>query len=128
MYNERRGKAIVLNDLVKSSSNEILVFVDANTFYDRAAIREMVKYYQDPRVGGVSGRLLFVEEKSNDRLNVETNYWKAESIIKELEGKIGYLIGANGGIYSIRKELYSIVTDKYSISDDLYISLKILEQ
>jgi cellulose synthase/poly-beta-1,6-N-acetylglucosamine synthase-like glycosyltransferase len=128
IFRERRGKAIVLNDLVKLSNNEILVFVDANTFYDPAAIGEMVKYYQDSRIGGVSGKLLFVEDNSNDRLNVETNYWKAESIIKEFEGKIGYLIGANGGIYSIRKELYAVVPDKYSISDDLYISIKILEQ
>lgn len=126
---KRRGKAKVLNDLVKISSNEILIFCDANTIYEKNSISELVKYYSDTRVGGVCGRLLLIDLiKAKKEGSKEKEYWEYESWIKKMEGKLGILIGANGGIYSIRSELFIPLPDKSAITDDFYVSLKILEQ
>ena len=124
-----RGKKFIINDIVGKASGEILVFSDSNTIYDKDAILELVQYYSDERIGGVSGRLELVEEiGSTEAGNKEATYWKYESWIKDYEGKLGALIGANGGIYSIRKEFFVPMPAGISVVDDLYLSLKVLEQ
>ncbi len=128
-FAERRGKSAVLNDLVSKASNEILMFTDANTHIYPDAISKMIQHYGSDDIGGVCGRLVLV-----DHLNTRTsgyeekNYWDLESKLKKLEGDSGILIGANGGIYSIRKELFQPIPLTYPVMDDFYISMKVLEQ
>jgi cellulose synthase/poly-beta-1,6-N-acetylglucosamine synthase-like glycosyltransferase len=128
-FDERRGKKFVINDLVEKASGEVLVFCDSNTIYKENAISELAKYYADKRIGGVSGRLELNEKSSTvSNANKEATYWRYESWIKNCEGSLGYLIGANGGIYSIKKEYYTSMPNEISVVDDLFLSLKILEQ
>jgi len=128
-FPKRRGKSCVLNDLVNEASSEILIFSDANTIYHRDAINNLVKYYVDPIVGGVSGKLNLIEfEEFIHSGSQEIKYWNFETWLKEKEGKIGKLIGANGGIYSLRKKYFVQIPTEYPIVDDFYLSLKVLEQ
>jgi cellulose synthase/poly-beta-1,6-N-acetylglucosamine synthase-like glycosyltransferase len=129
IFNERRGKSNVLNDLVKYAKGEILIFSDANTIYSPDAISKLISSFADKNVGGVSGRLLLLgHEKALKSGNLESKYWEIENWIKGNEGKLGYLIGANGGIYSIRKDLFIPIPTDSPVMDDFFISLKILEQ
>lgn len=126
---ERRGKSAVLNDLVKNASNEVLIFMDANSFIHHDTIRLLVRHYISEDIGGVCGRLVLVDDKGKPGAGFEEkNYWKIESILKNLEGDLGIVIGANGGIYSIRKKLFKPIPTEYPVMDDFYISMKILEQ
>jgi cellulose synthase/poly-beta-1,6-N-acetylglucosamine synthase-like glycosyltransferase len=127
-FNNRRGKASVLNDLVTKASGEILVFSDANTMFDPDAIGKLVMYYDNPDIGGVCGRLILNNPQLLRRGNHEKNYWEIENRIKEWEGKIGCLIGANGGIYSIRKEFFEPIPVNSPVMDDFFVSLKVLEK
>lgn len=127
-FKERRGKANVLNDLVSRASGDILVFSDANTSYEKDAIRKMMSYYSDPAIGGVCGRLILIDPLLIHKGNQEKKYWEIENWIKEKEGSLGCLIGANGGIYSIRKELFNPIPAESPVMDDFFISLKVLEQ
>ncbi len=107
IFNIRRGKASVLNDLVHLAKNEILVFTDANTKFEKDALLKLVSKFTDAKVGGVCGRLELEEPKDNfDKTNREKLYWKYETHLKSAEGDLGILIAANGGIYAIRKELF----------------------
>jgi cellulose synthase/poly-beta-1,6-N-acetylglucosamine synthase-like glycosyltransferase len=125
----RRGKSQVLNDLVKEAGTEILIFSDANTIFHKDSIHNLVKFYADRSVGGVSGRLLLVEfEDSIFAGSQEKKYWDMESWLKDKEGNLGMLIGANGGIYSLRKEFFVPIPTNYPVMDDFYITLKVLEQ
>lgn len=128
-FKERRGKKFVMNDLVKQANGEILVFSDSNTIYAESALQKLIQFFADERVGGVSGRLELIEGSNGvEKGNKEGTYWKYESWIKDSEGKLGILIGANGGIYSIRKELFHPMPSDIYVVDDLYISLKVLEK
>lgn len=128
-FTERRGKSKVLNDLVKYARADILVFSDANTTYHPDAIRNLVKFYVDDRVGGVSGKLLLVEfEESKNSGSQEKRYWDFETWLKEKEGQLGILIGANGGIYSIKKKYIHNIPSSHPVMDDFYLSLKVLEK
>lgn len=129
LFPERRGKKAVVNDIVTKASGEILIFSDSNTFYQKDSINNLVKFYVDKRIGGVCGRLkLLSSEIDYDKRNKEALYWDYESWIKNSEGKLGILIGANGGIYSIRKTLFVKMPPNVPVVDDLFISLKVLEQ
>ncbi len=128
-FDIRRGKAQVLNDLYKIAVGDILVFCDANTIYEYGAINKMVSYYTSEKIGGVSGKLRLLDfEKSKESGSQETRYWDFETWLKEKEGNLGILIGANGGIYSMRKDVFVEIPIDHPVSDDLYLSLKVLEQ
>ena len=110
LFEERRGKAAVINDLVNQTNGAILLFSDANTVFEKEALYNLIIEFSDPNIGGVSGKLELVEPVNNfEKSSQEIKYWDFEILIKKLEGKIGILIGANGGIFAIRKDLFKII-------------------
>ena len=52
---QRRGKIHAVDRVMKHVTTPIVVLSDANTLLNRAAIRKIVRHYQDERVGGVAG-------------------------------------------------------------------------
>ena len=129
IFSTRRGKATVLNDLVQLAKNEILVFTDANTKFDKNALTKLVSRFSDKTVGGVCGRLELEEPADHfEKSNREKLYWKYETHLKNLEGNFGILIAANGGIYAIRKQLFVKFPDHEAITDDLYQTFSVLNQ
>lgn len=128
-YKERRGKASVLNDLVKQSTGEVLIFSDANTIFDSDAIKNLVTNFSDRRIGGICGKLILTDNLYNKSGSAdEKKYWQYETLIKKAEGDCGVLVGANGGIYAIRKSLFTQLPERTPITDDLFVSLSILLQ
>lgn len=129
IFNYRQGKAGVLNFLSEKASNEILVFTDANTEFDKNALRILVKHFENNEVGGVSGKLILIDDNEKLRRGVEEkSYWEYETFIKTSEGKLGILIGANGGIFAIRKNLFEKIPVDRPVTDDFFISLNILKK
>lgn len=128
LFKERRGKSAVLNDLIPLADSEILILSDANSFFTTDAIRNLANCFEDESIGAVSGKLKLLKGSINLGANKEKSYWNFESWLKEMEGAIGKLLGANGGIYAIRKSLFKPIPLQTPVPDDFYISLKILEQ
>jgi len=129
LFSERRGKVFVLNDLVKEAKNEIILFTDANTVFEKDSPKHIVSRFDDSDIGGVSGRLKLIENEINSKNQTEEKrYWEYETVVKKLEGKCGVLIGANGGIFAIRRDLYKEIPVKNPVTDDLFISLSVLQQ
>lgn len=113
------GKTIAQNSAVKQTTQSILIFSDANTMYDKGAVRKLVRWFADPKVGCVCGEIQYTINSP------ENLYWKYEVFIKTHEGRCGRLLGANGGIYAVRRDLY-VPLQKDAISDFIE-PLKILE-
>jgi len=128
IFAQRRGKANVLNDLVDLAQGEILIFSDANTIYSRDAIRYMVQHFIDPQIGGVCGKLELVSLDDEYGEQGETLYWSYENRLKYLEGKIQTVLGANGGIYAIRKSLFEKLPISMMVNDDFLVPLRIVKQ
>ena len=126
-FRRRVGKVNILNNIIPQARGEIIVFSDANTIYSSSAIKELVKHFINPRVGCVCGKLILQKEKGSFERELEGIYWKYESFLKRLEGQMGFLLGANGGIYAIRKELFEPIPSN-TIVEDFVISIKILER
>jgi len=122
---ERAGKASVLNACIPIASGEIVVLSDANTMIDAKALKSLVRHFQDPEVGAVCGRLKLFNRARQDY--EESLYWKYESWIKLHEGKHGAVMGANGGLYAIRRRLFTALPPS-TIIDDFVIATRIMEQ
>lgn len=126
-FNQRGGKASVLNQLVPRASGDILVFCDANTMLLRNALQKLLSHFEDPSVGCVCGRLI-LHDAGHSALGVgESIYWNLESEIKKLEGKLGIVIGANGGIYAIRRELFERIPVDKTVMDDFFVTTRVLK-
>ncbi len=123
----RLGKYAVVNRCADDATSELLVFSDANTMYRPDAVRRLAVHFSDPEVGCVSG-LLKLDNKTGDAGGRgEGAYWRFESWLKRMESRAGFLIGANGAIYAIRRRLFTPLP-KGLINDDFFISMKVLEQ
>lgn len=125
----RRGKASVLNDLASEAQYDILVFTDANTKFEANALAKVVEGFSNEKIGGVCGRLILEEPLDGfNQINREKLYWKYETFLKKFEGMLGILIGANGGIFAVRKSLFKKFPLNEAITDDLYQTLAVHSQ
>ena len=80
----------------------------------------LVRWFSHPQVGVVCGRLVLTDPHTGR--NVDSLYWKYETLLKRCEGRLGALLGANGAIYAIRKELYQPIPSQ-TLIDDFVIPL-----
>jgi biofilm PGA synthesis N-glycosyltransferase PgaC len=124
----RRGKASVLNDLMKTANGEIVIFTDANTMYQNDTVSQLVSHFSDLTVGGVCGNLILNEKKDVTGEIGETSYWKFENIVKQLESDFQTLIGATGGIYAIRRSLFKPLPSSKAIVDDFLIPIEVVKK
>jgi len=124
LYDVNRGKANVVNSLLESISEPVVVFTDANTEFSPDAIRKLTEPFADPSIGCVCGELKILGASGE---NQDSTLWRAEQFLKVAESGIGGLLGANGGIYAIRRGLY-VPLEADAIIDDFQISMAVLAQ
>lgn len=124
----RAGKMAAIKRAIPHISSEIIVFTDANTFLNKDAIKELVKHYQNPKVGAVAGeKRIMVDEKADASSAGEGFYWKYESKLKKWDYELYSNVGAAGELFSIRTELYQPV-ESDTIIDDHMIAMRIAEK
>jgi cellulose synthase/poly-beta-1,6-N-acetylglucosamine synthase-like glycosyltransferase len=125
-YPGRIGKTACLNKAVPIAKGDIIVFSDANSKYERNAIRELVKHFSDERIGFVTGHTQYVSETDREKVLPIGVYSRIERLTKKLESVISSCIGADGAIFAIRKELYEPLSD--SDINDFVIPLQIIRK
>src|SRR3989338_4252462 len=123
----RTGKSGVLNKTMAYIKSEIVVFSDANTEYIRDALVNLVKHFSDEKVGCVCGRLIYRNPEEVVSGKGESVYWRYETALKKMESRLGYIAGANGAIYAIRRELFEPLPTG-TINDDFMISMRIVQE
>lgn len=121
----RGGKVAVLNRCIAKASGEIVLLTDANTMIDRRAVRALVRHFLDPEVGAVCGRLKLYNRRRREY--EESLYWSYETLLKHWEGTHGAVLGANGGLYALRRSLYEALPPD-TVVDDFVIPLRLLER
>jgi cellulose synthase/poly-beta-1,6-N-acetylglucosamine synthase-like glycosyltransferase len=125
-YEGRMGKTACLNMTVPLAAGEIVVFSDANSDYDRNALREMMRHFEDTQIGFVTGWTKYIAGKDDDGAGSLSMYARLELLTKKYESMIGSCVGADGAIFAIRKELYCPLKP-YDIND-FVIPLSIVRQ
>ena len=120
-FSINRGKASVLNDLVAQANADVLVFTDANTVFQPDTIRQLVLALNKSTAASCGELIL---EPPSKGTNQDHQYWNFERKLKAAESSIGGLLGANGGVYAIRRECFSPLRAD-TICDDFVIAMNI---
>lgn len=122
---ERLGKTAAMNRAMAFIKTPIVVFTDANTMLNKDAMIEIVRKFQNPKVGCVAGeKRIATSEKNNAASGGEGLYWKYESKLKDLDSQLYSTVGAAGELFAIRTELFEeMETD--TLLDDFVMSLRI---
>lgn len=122
----RQGKMAAINHAMLFARHEVVVFSDANNYYQKDTISELVKPFSDPTIGGVSGSKRII--KGDGLLgSMEGKYWQYEAFIKNKETRLFTCTSVSGEIFAIRRRLF-IPPPVSIINDDFFIMLEIIKQ
>lgn len=135
--NAGKREALVLG--VEHAKNELVVFVDSDSFLDPFAIRHLVQPFKDPHMGGVAGRTDVANTYTNILTKMQSvRYYIAFRIMKAAEGYFDCVTCLSGPLSCYRKELVeknkqrwldqSFLGQKATFGDDRAMTNMILEE
>ncbi|HEY6172179.1 MAG TPA: glycosyltransferase [Candidatus Kapabacteria bacterium] len=127
IFDERRGKMQVLNNIVPKARGEYLLFVDADMMLDKLALQYHAQHYTSDEIGGVAGAYVLTSDDGNSGFESEKDYHSIEMTLRRNESAVGSTIGLSGANYSMRASLWNELPSDY-IHDDLYSVFKIISQ
>ncbi|MCW3796987.1 glycosyltransferase [Sphingomonas sp. BN140010] len=122
----RTGKAVGMRQLAAIATGNILVFTDANVLLATDLVDRLLPYYGDPDVGGVSGTIKGLAQQGTVTSGVGAAYLSLDERLQVLESRTGNVMGASGGLFSVRRELYPDFPD--TVQDDFTVSMSVIFQ
>ncbi len=122
----QKGKPARINEAVRQTNSEIIVFSDVRQKFAKDALRELASNFADPQIGAVSGELRLGDTTDSTGRNIGL-YWRYEKFIRKAEGAVDSTLGATGAIYAIRRELFEPIPED-TILDDIEIPLRIFRR
>lgn len=103
---QRQGKTAAENAARPNIRGELVLNTDASVRIDPAAPRKLVAWFADTRVGVASGRDVSVGPgREKDVNSGESGYVGYEMWLRELESRLGGIVGASGCLYVARREI-----------------------
>ena len=114
----RMGKPTGLNRMREEAVGEALVITDARQIIDPRALRVLLSFLADPKVGCVTGNLL-LEGGAGSGM-----YWRYENWIRKQESRFRSVTGMTGPLSALRRcHLEPLPAD--IILDDVWIPMKL---
>jgi cellulose synthase/poly-beta-1,6-N-acetylglucosamine synthase-like glycosyltransferase len=104
---ERRGKTAAENAALAVARGDILVNVDSTILVPSHSLKNLVRVFEDPEIGVASGRDVSMGEAKNNGTRAESSYVGYEMWIRELETKVGSIVGASGCFYASRRNIHA---------------------
>ena len=106
----------------------LVIFTDANTEVNAAAVQRMARHFADPSVGCVAGeKRVYAAPVDQASSSGESLYWRYESTVKRWESQLGNVMGAAGELFALRSDCYVQVPGDVLL-DDFYLSFRIAMQ
>ncbi|QCK13870.1 glycosyltransferase family 2 protein [Mangrovivirga cuniculi] len=115
---ERKGKIAAVDRVMPLVKSPIIIYTDANTFLNKSALKNIVRHFDDEKVGAVAGEKRIEQNTSDHAAGAgEGFYWKYESKLKKWDDELVSVVGAAGELFAIRTELYKPVSSDTIIED-----------
>lgn len=116
--NRRGGKTAAENRAMRFVKTPFVIFSDANTMLNTAAVRNIVQHFANEKVGCVSGEKRIINEASDSASAAgEGIYWKYESLLKKLDSELYSAVGAAGELVAFRTSLYQDLPEDTLLDD-----------
>lgn len=123
--NQRLGKIEAMNNAMRQVRTPLVIFTDANTTLNVEAVSRLVRKFDEPEVGAVTGEKRIQMQLAEAATGSgEGLYWRYESLLKRFDAELHTIVGAAGELFAIRTALYEPV-EADTLLDDFMISLRI---
>ncbi len=119
-YDQHVGKAVVQNRLLLEARGDVVLCTDADSMLTPESLRLMVDHFRDPKVAVVNPKYARVNE---DGSAAESLYDRWETKVKELEGRLGAMVGCYGYAYIMRRDVADPIPDD-TILDDFVFAVR----
>lgn len=104
---KRIGKTAAENAALGVARGEIIVNVDATILVPADSLKPLVRAFDDPSVGVASGRDVSVGDTRHAGTSAESGYTGYEMWLRDLETRVGSIVGASGCFYGIRRSIHA---------------------
>jgi len=103
---ENKGKRDALARGALLAKHDLIVFVDSDSFLDPYAIRNIVQPFQDPKMGGVSGRTDVANTYTNALTKMQSvRYYIAFRVMKAAEAYFDAVTCLSGPLACYKKQI-----------------------
>jgi hyaluronan synthase len=104
-WQTNKGKREGMAECVRTSKNELLVFIDSDSFVEPDTVRELVRYFADARVAAVAGHAFVANSDANILTKMQAvRYFVAFKAFKSAEALFGSVICCSGCCSAYRRE------------------------
>lgn len=118
-FEPQAGKTVVQNRLLVEARGDVVLCTDADSTLTPGSLRLMLEHMRDPRVAVVNPRYVRVNKQGSP---AESFYDKWESKVKELEGRLGAMVGCNAYANMVRRA-YAMPVPDDTILDDFVLGI-----
>lgn len=113
-FQENRGKRHGMAEGAKLARNEIVIFIDSDSFIEPEAVRHLVKYFSNPSVGAVSGHTDVWNRDTNLLTQMQAiRYYIAFKIYKAAESMFGVVTCCPGCCSAYRRSYLMEFVDEW---------------
>lgn len=124
----RKGKAAMLNELVKMARGSIIVITDANVIFSIGTVRLLASEFVSPGTGLCDATVVPPASPGHGMTRQENLYSSFETSLRRAEGKAWKaMTGPYGGCYAVRRELFPMIPEN-TLVDDLYVGLTVMRK
>lgn len=122
LRDKAKGKPAALNLAVENAKNEILILTDGDMYVSDNAIKDLVRYFEAPRVGGVSGHPISLDNK-NTQFGYYSHLFCEAAHTQRLKKDF---VPMSGYLYAMRKIKGMFPLPEEIRAEDAYISEKVM--
>jgi len=109
-----KGKREGMAECIRRSKNEIMVFIDSDSFVEKNTARELVKYFSNEKVGAVAGHAYVANENKNYLTKMQAvRYYVAFKAYKSAEALFGKVTCCSGCCSAYKREYLLPILDKW---------------
>lgn len=113
-WKKNRGKREGMAECIKKSNNEIIVFIDSDSFIEPDTPRELMKYFCDNKVAAVAGHGYVANADRNFITKMQAvRYFVAFKAYKGAESLFGAVTCCSGCCSAYRKKYLLEILDKW---------------
>ena len=124
-----RGKANALNWIIPQLNSDITIISDADALLKDDAIFNIIGHFDNPTVGGVTGKIVIVSDKEQMSKAQEQSYRFFFDIWRQGESNLHSVSVCNGPLMAFRTNiLQKIKINPNLYSDDSDILFKVIQQ
>ncbi|MBN2464187.1 glycosyltransferase [candidate division WOR-3 bacterium] len=113
-YEPQAGKTVVQNRLLLEACGDVILCTDVDSLLTPQSLKLMVEHMRDSKVAVVNPRYARVNK---DGSAAESIYDRWETKVKELEGRLGAMVGCNAYANMLRREVAAPIPDDTNLDD-----------